>query len=84
MLLGDADDLGVQAYVWDTLGYVHHRLGHGTEAADSYRRSAELFRRDGDRHAEARTLIRLGDVQCAYGDREAARYAWHRELSIMD
>jgi tetratricopeptide (TPR) repeat protein len=73
-----------KAATWDSLGYVHHHLGHHHKAIACYRRSLKLFRDLGDRYYEANTLSHLGDTYHAAGAVEAACDAYEQALSILN
>jgi tetratricopeptide (TPR) repeat protein len=73
-----------EAATWDSLGYIHHRLGNHERAAECYGRSADLYRELADRFNEADTLDHLGDVLDSAGDVGAARCTWARALRILD
>ena len=51
----------------DSLGFIHHHLGHRSRAVACYHRALELYREFGDRYYEAGTLTRLGDTYHADG-----------------
>ncbi|MEV0935762.1 tetratricopeptide repeat protein [Streptomyces phaeochromogenes] len=83
-LAQETGDLNGQAHTWDSLGYIHHRLGGNAEAVDCYRQAIELFRRTGDLHSEAAGLVCLGDIHRATGRHDAAHSAWSRALASAD
>ena len=72
-----------EAAAWDSLGYIHHRLGHWEQAIAGFRRSADLRHEVGDRYQEAQTLTRLGEVNRDGGDPDGARDVWRRALAIL-
>ncbi|MFJ8057390.1 BTAD domain-containing putative transcriptional regulator [Streptomyces sp. NPDC096142] len=80
--MSGADPQG-QGLTWDTLAYVHHRLGRLRRARTCYERAIRLFHRSGDRYNEAGSLDRIGDVHEAAGDHGAAREARERALHIL-
>jgi hypothetical protein len=73
-----------QARMWDSLGGVHHTLGHHAEAIACHRHAADLSRGVGDRYGEADYLTHLGDTHGATGNLDAARDAWQRALIILE
>jgi tetratricopeptide (TPR) repeat protein len=72
-----------EANTWDSLGYIHHRLGEHEEAADCYRHAVGIFNGAGDPRFEATSLDRLGDLHLDAANPVAARAAWTRALSIL-
>ena len=60
-----------EANTWDSLGFIHDRLGQHRRAIRCYRRALALYRRIGDRYDEADTLTRLGETRQAAGDATA-------------
>ncbi|GIG56613.1 SARP family transcriptional regulator [Longispora fulva] len=72
------------AYVWDSLGYVHHQLGAVERAVACYRRSVDLFDEVINPNAQAEILAHLADAQEALADHAAARSARRRALGILD
>ncbi|WP_426507280.1 BTAD domain-containing putative transcriptional regulator [Dactylosporangium sp. McL0621] len=75
--LSYADNHG-SAFVLDSLGLVHLRLGQLDKAETHYRRSLELFEQDGHRYNMVCPLSGLGDVLAARDDPVAAREMYGR------
>ncbi|MCH8275591.1 MAG: tetratricopeptide repeat protein [Armatimonadetes bacterium] len=63
----------------DTLGWVHFKRGEWAEAEIALRKAVELF---GVNPGAAGSLVRLGQVYEAQGDREAAKDAYRKALKI--
>src|SRR2546430_2779576 len=82
-ILAGQGDRHQEAAVWDSLGLIHHRLGHHARAIACYHEAIGRFRANGHRYLEAGTLDKLGDVRADAGDRAAARSAWQRALRIL-
>lgn len=78
------DDAAGEAGTWDSVGYAHHSLGELPQAIAAYQTSIDRFRIIGDRFYEAGTLVRLGDVQLAAGDADAAERTWREALGILE
>jgi tetratricopeptide (TPR) repeat protein len=72
------------AQVWDTLGYVHDRVGRHVEATNGYQRALALCREAGNRYGETVILTHLGDAQRAAGQLAVARGAYREALQILD
>ncbi len=73
-----------QAHTWSCLGDIHLRAGDRARSIDCYGRALDLFRRTGDRYAEATTLAQAGAGWYASGDLEAARDAWRQARRLLD
>jgi DNA-binding SARP family transcriptional activator/tetratricopeptide (TPR) repeat protein len=80
---GVVDKTG-EGYIWDSLGYAYHHLGDLDRAATCYQQAVRRYRDLANRHLEAKTLIRVGDVHQAAGDADAARRSWRAALDIVD
>jgi tetratricopeptide (TPR) repeat protein len=76
--------LGMEAYAWDSLGYVEHHQGNLAEAIACYQRALGIFGEFGGRYNQADTLTHLGDALHAAGNLSQAREAWQQALSIFD
>ena len=74
----------LEAHTWDSLGYIYFQLGDYHRATTSYRRAVGLFRAAGASYASAQSLTRLGDIQAAASNTEAATDTWHEALAILD
>jgi tetratricopeptide (TPR) repeat protein len=74
----ELDNRAGLAAAWDSLGYIHHCLGHHTQAFTCYQHALTLCRDSGDRYGEADLLAHLG------GAHQAARDAWQHALAILD
>ncbi|GGX32205.1 AfsR/SARP family transcriptional regulator [Streptomyces lomondensis] len=72
------------AYVWNTLGHVHHHLGDHRQAIVCYRTALDLMERAGDRFTPVGTLVRLGDTHLSAGDLAAARQTWTLALELAE
>src|SRR5204863_263706 len=75
---------GSEEPVWDSLGYIHHQLGHHEQAITCYERSIELCRERADRPGgtggrgvEAATLAGYGAGGVALGSLRAIRGRQH-------
>ncbi|CAO0825693.1 hypothetical protein SMICM17S_10990 [Streptomyces microflavus] len=80
----DAGDRVAEAATWDSLGYVHHRLGDHTRALDCYRRALDLDRQLGDDYNAATCSgPASGETRLAMGDAEGAGEAWNTALSVF-
>lgn len=73
-----------EAYVLDSVGYIHHGRGNYAEAAKHYEQAGTFFRDLGIRSSEARTLTRLGATYEEAGDHDSAAAAWHRAFDVLD
>jgi tetratricopeptide (TPR) repeat protein len=69
--------------VWDSLGYIEHRLGHLAEAAACCERALSICREFSEPWNEADFLTHLGDIRYDADDLTAARDAWRQALDIM-
>jgi len=78
------DNIPYQAHTWSCLGDIHLRAGDRAKSLDCYGRALDLFRRTGDRYAEATTLAQAGAGRYAAGDLEAARDAWRQAKGLLD
>ncbi len=74
----------LEAHTWDSLGYIHFQLGDYHRATTSYRRAVGLFRETGASYESAQSLTRLGDIQAAASNTQAARDTWQEALAILD
>jgi tetratricopeptide (TPR) repeat protein len=74
---GEADTL-------DGLGYVHHRLGNHRQARQFYEQALALWRDQQNAFYEADTLLHLGDVLLAEGDRPGAENLLQEALAILE
>jgi tetratricopeptide (TPR) repeat protein len=83
LLTGLGDQQG-QAVTWDSLGYVHEKLGDHRRAVECYGSAVALGRETGGRAVEAQVLLHMGDNHCALGDQDAARTAWREAQVILD
>ncbi|KAA2266600.1 tetratricopeptide repeat protein [Solihabitans fulvus] len=72
-----------EAGTLESLGYIHHRLGHHAEAVDCYQQALALCAELGDRYDEAAMHSHLGDVHQAVGNHDAARESWRRAHTIL-
>jgi transcriptional regulator with XRE-family HTH domain/tetratricopeptide (TPR) repeat protein len=77
-------DKHMQAAVRDSLGYIHHRLGQLTRAAEQYRLAIAGFRELGSSYYEALSLNSLGDVQLAEQDPGGAAESWQQARTILE
>ncbi|MGW6796602.1 BTAD domain-containing putative transcriptional regulator [Streptomyces chartreusis] len=68
------------ADTWDTLGFIRSRQERVDDAADSYRRAAEIYRRHGARFREAGTLRALGDAYRRAGHARQAEDVYRQAL----
>jgi tetratricopeptide (TPR) repeat protein len=73
----------LEASIWDSLGFINHRLGRYELARSDYHQALERFREAGSRLGEGDTLASLGDLHRSAGDAEAAREAWQEALEIL-
>ena len=73
----------LEAHTWDSLGYIYFQLGDCHRATQSYRRAVGLFRETGASYESAQSLTRLGDIQAAASNTEAARDTWQEALAIL-
>ena len=83
-LNAEVRDLNLEGSVWDSLGYVEHRMGNLREATSCYQRAAGIARESGDRRNEGARFARLGDAYRDAGDLRNARDAWQQALDILD
>jgi tetratricopeptide (TPR) repeat protein len=83
-LLRQLGDRRGEADAWDSLGYVHDRLGHHGEGTACYGQAVDLFHSLGNRYAEAGVLARLGDAHLSAGATADANDAYERALRILD
>jgi tetratricopeptide (TPR) repeat protein len=74
----------VETSTWDSLGYVHHRLGDHRQAIGCFDRALDLYEQHGIRYHQAVALIHLGDVHSRAGVLGSARTTWQRALGILD
>jgi len=74
----------IEASVHDSLGGIHHRLGHHAEAVSCYAASIRLFDELAEPPQNALARTRLGDVHADAGDFELARTSWTESLAILD
>jgi tetratricopeptide (TPR) repeat protein len=80
----EVDDRYGEAATWDSLGYIHHQLGHHAEAVVHYQHALDLCRSMEDRYNEAGTLTHLGDAYQALDNPRAAREVWRQALTIFN
>jgi DNA-binding SARP family transcriptional activator/tetratricopeptide (TPR) repeat protein len=76
------DELG-SGDTWDTLGYIHLRRGDHDQSIVCFQKALDLFAAVGHQHVLATGFVHLGDAQAAAGQRDAAREAWQRALTIF-
>jgi tetratricopeptide (TPR) repeat protein len=72
-----------EAATLDSLGYIHHQLGHYDQAIDCYQ---ETIKVQGDTliaEERATVLVHLGDAFQAARETIQAGSAWHQALSIL-
>jgi tetratricopeptide (TPR) repeat protein len=69
--------------IWDSLGFIHHRLGCYEQARFDYRQALNHSREHGRRSEEGETLACLGDLHLSADDPQAAREAWQEALVIL-
>jgi tetratricopeptide (TPR) repeat protein/DNA-binding XRE family transcriptional regulator len=74
----------LEASTWDSLGYVHHKLGDYSQASDAYQRALRLFSVLGASYLRAQTLDHLGDTYQAAGDAGAAQGSWKQALCLLE
>lgn len=67
-----------EANTWDSLGFIHDRLGRHRRAVYCYHRGLALYVQIGDRYDEAETLTRLGDSRFSLDDCAGAVRTWQR------
>jgi tetratricopeptide (TPR) repeat protein len=77
-------DVFGQAITWDSLGYVHHQLGGLEDSVGCYQRAVKLLRDLGHSGTAGTSLVDLGEVYQAAGERAAAREAWREALQIFE
>ncbi|MFC3495717.1 tetratricopeptide repeat protein [Glycomyces rhizosphaerae] len=73
----------LEAAIWDSFGFIHHRLGNHDRAGCYYRQTLHRNRELGERLAEGETLSSLGDLHLSSGDPDSAREAWQEALDIL-
>lgn len=73
-----------EGHTWDSLGYIHHRIGQPEQALACYRKAVDILHQLGDLYDESRALTHLGDALHETGDLAAARRAWQDALVILD
>jgi tetratricopeptide (TPR) repeat protein len=73
----------LEANTLDSVGYIHHQMGHYPEAIAAFGRSLGILRGLADRYHEAVVLTHLGDTKLAAGDQAGARDTWHEALAIL-
>lgn len=73
----------LEAAIWDSFGFIHHRLGNHERAGCYYRQTLQRNRELGERLAEGETLSSLGDLHLSSGDPDSAREAWQEALDIL-
>lgn len=82
--LAEIGDVGGQAGVWDTMGYVELRMGRFGRAAEAYVRSIAFYRDAGDRYNLPQPLTALGEAELGRGDTAAARRAFEEALALLE
>ena len=75
-------DLWGMAHATSRLALVSRRRGDLAAARTRYNDALDLYRRIGDRRAEARMLAGLGDVAAQEGDDAAAAAAYRESLTL--
>ena len=70
--------------IWDSLGYIEHRLSNFSDATACYERALEMARRAGFRWLEGDIKDHLGDTKHAVGELPQAREAWQQALAIFE
>lgn len=78
---GRQDHVGV---LWDSLAFVHHRLGELDDAQCCYRRAIEACSAEGDTAQAALSSMRLGDALRDRGDHQEARATWREALAVLE
>ena len=78
------NDVANVAATLDSLAYIALLNNRPDDAAAEYRRSAELYLRNGDRYYEGLVRSRLGDALLAAGRLPEAIPEWTRALDILD
>ncbi len=73
-----------EGHTWDSLGYIHHRIGQPADATACYRKAIDILHLLGALHDESRALTHLGDALQETGDIALARQAWQDALAILD
>ena len=68
----------------DSIAYAYGQLGDYAQAIAYYERALAAYRRLGDLHSEANSLLQLGDIQFASGREHAARLSWEQSLSLLN
>ncbi|GAA3224274.1 hypothetical protein GCM10010532_055980 [Dactylosporangium siamense] len=82
-ILREARDQIGEANAWDSIGFIHHRLGDHRRAVSCYEQAVSGYRQLRDRSSVAATLARPGEAHRVIGDHRSARRAWRHALSIM-
>ena len=66
-----------------SVGYAYHRLGDHARGVAYAEEGLRGMREYGDRSSEADSLMRLGEIHSARGDRRAAAEAWEQALAVL-
>jgi tetratricopeptide (TPR) repeat protein/DNA-binding XRE family transcriptional regulator len=73
-----------EACTWDSLGHAYNQMSQHAEALHCFETSLDLLRESVDRYVEAQVRMHQGEAHLGAGDREAARAAWVRALTILE
>jgi tetratricopeptide (TPR) repeat protein len=68
----------------DSIAYAYGQLGDYAQAVTYYERALAAYRRLGDLHSEANSLLQLGDIQFASREENAALLSWEQSLSLLN
>jgi DNA-binding SARP family transcriptional activator len=67
----------------DSIAYVYEQLADTEQALAHYEQAVDIYRSIGDPEGESQSLIMLGDVQLAAGQRSAAGQSWQQAAAVL-